>query len=288
MGRVEAASGAPRPGQRYRIARPCTSSSAIGMNRYSSRSPARRAAGSKATSIRPKGSVEGAAPRDDLRPVLRGEGRRQRPVVQVCGDPEAGVEPPRGTPRLLRGRGRRRRRRRRPGRTRASRLPAPCRKDSSARAKSRSGSPRVATIARCSSARASSGCSSKASKRPCSKSTLRVGQLGSPVVMALRARSRWTTLGSTRIVPTGPAQAARARHRAPRSTSRRPVHRTHRVTPALPRSRDIRGSPSRIRTENRGSSSAALARSLIWLFALRTENGRERSMAPMSYASSSR
>jgi hypothetical protein len=33
---------------------------------------------------------------------------------------------------------------------------------------------------------------------------------------------------------------------------------------------------------------AALARSLTWLFALRTENGKERSMAPMSYASSSR
>ena len=55
-GRVAAASGAPRPGQRYRIARPCTSSSAIGVNRTSSRSPARRAARSKATSIRPKGN----------------------------------------------------------------------------------------------------------------------------------------------------------------------------------------------------------------------------------------
>ena len=57
---------------------------------------------------------------------------------------------------------------------------------------------------------------------------------------------------------------------------------------SLPRSGAIRGSPSRIRTEKRGSSSAALARSLIWLFALRTANGRERSMAPMSYASSSK
>ena len=33
------------------------SSSATGMNRYSSRSPARSSAGSNATSIRPKGSV---------------------------------------------------------------------------------------------------------------------------------------------------------------------------------------------------------------------------------------
>ena len=55
---MEAASGAPRPGQRYRIASPCTSSSATGMNRNSSRSPARRAAGSKATAICPKGSAK--------------------------------------------------------------------------------------------------------------------------------------------------------------------------------------------------------------------------------------
>mgnify|MGYP003694525615 CR=1 FL=1 len=32
MSRLEAASGAPRPGQRYRMASPCTSSSAIGTN----------------------------------------------------------------------------------------------------------------------------------------------------------------------------------------------------------------------------------------------------------------
>ncbi len=55
-GRVAAASGAPRPGQRYRMARPSTASSATGVNRTSSRSPARSAAGSKATSIRPKGN----------------------------------------------------------------------------------------------------------------------------------------------------------------------------------------------------------------------------------------
>ena len=71
----------------------------------------------------PEGQREGAAPRDDLRPVLRGEGRGQRPVVQVRRDPEPGVEPPRGHARLLRGRGRRRRRRRPPGRSRASSPP---------------------------------------------------------------------------------------------------------------------------------------------------------------------
>ena len=44
----------------------------------------------------PEGQREGAAPRDDLRPVLRGEARGERPVVQVRRDPEPGVEPARG------------------------------------------------------------------------------------------------------------------------------------------------------------------------------------------------
>jgi hypothetical protein len=60
----------------------------------------------------------------------------------------------------------------------------------------------------------------EASTRPRSNSTLRVGQLGSPVVMALRATSRWATLGSTRTAPTGAAQAPKARQSTPRS----PIH----------------------------------------------------------------
>jgi hypothetical protein len=51
----------------------------------------------------------------------------------------------------------------------------PCRKDSSASAKSASRSPRAATIARCKSARAASGRFSKSSSKPRSRSTLRVG-----------------------------------------------------------------------------------------------------------------
>src|SRR5882724_2595473 len=48
--------------------------------------------------------------------------------------------------------------------------------------------------------------------------------------------------------------------KASKRPSREPpaTHRAHRVAPALPRSGDIRGSPSLIRTENRGSSLAAL------------------------------
>ena len=38
---------------------------------------------------------------------------------------------------------------------------------------------------------------------------------------------------------------------------------------------DIRGTPARIRTENRGSASAALARSLMWLRALSSEKGMD-------------
>ncbi len=41
----------------------------------------------------PEGQLERAAPRDDRPPVRRGEGCRQRPVVQVRRDPEPGIEP---------------------------------------------------------------------------------------------------------------------------------------------------------------------------------------------------
>src|SRR5215471_79119 len=83
-----------------------------------------------------------------------------------------------------------------------------------------SGAPCEATISLCSCSSVSSGCSSYSSKRPCSYSTLRLAQLGSPVVVALRATSACTTLGSTRVVPTGPAQAASATQSTPIRTER--------------------------------------------------------------------
>ena len=66
------------------------------MSRYSSRSPARRAAGIESHLDPSERQRERATAQDDLRPVLRREPRRQRPVVQIGGDPNARVESPRG------------------------------------------------------------------------------------------------------------------------------------------------------------------------------------------------
>ena len=111
-------------------------------------------------------------------------------------------------------------------------------------------------MARCSlPARVASGCAAKASKSPRSKSTLRVGQLGSPVVMALPGEVGLDDFGSTRVVPSalrrrpglGPGPGRRdQRERAgmPRSParpgSRTEPQRVHCVTSALPRSRPSR------------------------------------------------
>ena len=96
MSRFDAASGAPSPGQRYRIANPSTCSSAAGMRRYSSRSPARRLAGSNATSICPNGSANVPPRRTTSDAVLRHEPRHEAPVVEIGGETDAGIEPARG------------------------------------------------------------------------------------------------------------------------------------------------------------------------------------------------
>ena len=221
MSRVDAASGVPRPGQRYRIAMPSTFSSAIGMNPYSSRFPARRAARSKATSMGPNGSVNApprgtnSAPSSDARPpasaqLYRSAASRRRgskrpgSVPGPFGEQErVGVD---GGRQLVLGFGR----------------GLPVEEGQLGEGEERrSGSPPVRRMVPCSSARASSGRASKASKSPCSWSTLRVAQLGSPVVTALRARSAWTTFASTRAALTVPPQAARARPNAARTTMRR-------------------------------------------------------------------
>ena len=300
MGRVEAASGAPRPGQRYRIARPCTSSSAIGMNRYSSRSPARRAAGSKATSIRPKGSAK-VPPR----------GTTSDPSFEAKAAVSA---------QLYRSAAIRRRGSNRPGATPVSfgeeegigvdgcrqvvvgllgclavqegqlgqgeeQVLVPLRRDHRPVQLGNGGlGMRVEGVEETALEEHVARRPARLARRDGAPGEVGLDDLGVDPDRADRPRAGRQ----------GQAQGAEKREsagmtRSPsRTGSRTPFNRVHRVPPALPRSRDIRGSPSRIRTEKRGSSLAALARSLIWLFALRTANGRERSMAPMSYASSSR
>ena len=61
-----------------------------------------------------------------------------------------------------------------------------------------------------------------------------VGQLGSPVVVALRARSRRNDVGLARAFPTGPAQAARGQQSPPSTAS--PLRRD-----IVPPARDARG-----------------------------------------------
>src|SRR5688572_20887737 len=87
-----------------------------------------------------------------------------------------------------------------------------------------------------------SGRSANSPNRPCSKSTLRVGQLGSPVVVALRARSRRTSVGSALVVPTGPAQAARIRPSPPSRAS--PLRRD--IVPPARDATDLTLTPSRL------------------------------------------
>ena len=116
------------------------------MNRYSSRSPARSAAGSKATSIgrRAAGTCRRAG-----RPPTRPPTRRRRSAPSCTGPPRSarrGSNRPGARPGIPRGRGRRRHRRRPPGDSSGFVAAWPCRNESSASAKSRSGSPRDATI----------------------------------------------------------------------------------------------------------------------------------------------
>ncbi len=98
MSRFDAASGTPSPGQRYRIASPSTRSSAAGMSRYSSRSPARRDAGSKATSIWPKGSANvpprsaTSDPSSDAKPAVNAQLYRSA-AIRTRGSNRPGAVP---------------------------------------------------------------------------------------------------------------------------------------------------------------------------------------------------
>src|SRR5262245_5450713 len=83
-----------------------------------------------------------------------------------------------------------------------------------------SASPPVATIVRCSASIAASGRSAYSSRSPRSSRTSRVDQLGSPVVTALRVRSRYATMRSTRAALTGPVHALATRQSPPSASSR--------------------------------------------------------------------